>query len=198
MKQTAISGIVNAELLAMIPRAATRVVEVGCSGGALARQYRLANPRCEYVGIETDPDHAEAARPHCSRMLVGNIEHLPEAEFATLLPADCWVFGDVLEHLYDPWAVLRRIRASERDEHDRRRVHTQPAALDDAGTHQRGRLPVRGQPGSSIERTFAGSPAERSRSCSTPPDSPSSKRVGGCSTSRSGSAGSEPCAHSPR
>jgi hypothetical protein len=30
--------------------------------------------------------------------------------FSSLFPSDCWIFGDVLEHLYDPWALLKRLR----------------------------------------------------------------------------------------
>ena len=41
-----------------------------------------------------------------------NIENMSDTVFESLLPATCWIFGDVLEHLYDPWAVLRRIRRS--------------------------------------------------------------------------------------
>ena len=38
---------VNADLLALIPPHALRVVEAGCSVGALAREYRAANPDSE-------------------------------------------------------------------------------------------------------------------------------------------------------
>jgi 2-polyprenyl-3-methyl-5-hydroxy-6-metoxy-1,4-benzoquinol methylase len=110
MKQTPLHEKVNAELLALIPRDATRVVEVGCSSGALAREYRKTNPRCDYVGIEIDPEYAAVARAHCSSVLVANIEHIGDEQFNSLFPVSCWVFGDVLEHLYDPWSVLRRIR----------------------------------------------------------------------------------------
>ena len=114
MKQTPIHDNHNAELLALLPTDAARVVEVGCSSGALAREYRKLNPGCEYTGIEIDPDYAAAARAHCSRVLVGNVEGMSDAEFSSLLPVDCWIFGDVLEHLYDPWSALRRIRAASR------------------------------------------------------------------------------------
>ena len=109
MKQTPIHDNFNAELLAIIPRNEHRIVEVGCSSGALAKQYRKANPKCEYIGLEIDPEYAERARTWCTRVHVGNIEHLDDSTFVQLLPNSCWVFGDVLEHLYDPWAVLRRI-----------------------------------------------------------------------------------------
>lgn len=110
MKQTPIHDNFNADLLAMMPAGARRIVEVGCSGGALAREYRKANPRCEYIGIEIDEGYAAIARDRCTRVLSGSIEQLPDPDFDSLTPADCWVFGDVLEHLYDPWAVLRRLR----------------------------------------------------------------------------------------
>jgi hypothetical protein len=41
-----------------------------------------------------------------------DIETVPDTEFATRFRADCWVFGDSLEHLRDPWRVLRNVRRS--------------------------------------------------------------------------------------
>jgi 2-polyprenyl-3-methyl-5-hydroxy-6-metoxy-1,4-benzoquinol methylase len=115
MKSTPINYSYNPELLATIPAEATRVVEVGCSGGGLAKMFRETNPQCEYIGIDVDPEYAEVSRKWCSKVLVGNIEKMDEEIFGSLFPSDCWVFGDVLEHLYDPWALLKRIRSRLRD-----------------------------------------------------------------------------------
>jgi 2-polyprenyl-3-methyl-5-hydroxy-6-metoxy-1,4-benzoquinol methylase len=112
MKQTPIHDKFNPDVLALIPGGASRVVEVGCSSGALAKAYLATNPKSEYVGIEIDPAYAEIAKASCTRVVVDNIEHMTDAVFATLFPSTCWVFGDVLEHLYDPWALLLRIRQS--------------------------------------------------------------------------------------
>lgn len=112
MKSTPLHGNLNAELLELMPTDARRVVDVGCMAGTLAQAYLQRNPGCDYIGIELDADYAELAGRHCRRVIVGNIEHLADAEFRTLLPADCWAMGDVLEHLYDPWRLLRTIRAS--------------------------------------------------------------------------------------
>jgi SAM-dependent methyltransferase len=112
MEQTPLRDYFNADLLALVPVDATRVVEVGCGSGAMAREYRKRNPACQYVGIEIDPVYADASRFYCDEVLVGSIESLSDEVFKTLFPSSCWIFGDVLEHLYDPWAVLRRIRAS--------------------------------------------------------------------------------------
>jgi 2-polyprenyl-3-methyl-5-hydroxy-6-metoxy-1,4-benzoquinol methylase len=112
MKHTPIHDNANMDLLALVPRDVRRLVDVGCMGGSLAREYRKINPRCEYIGIEIEPEYADVARVHCDKVIVGNIEHMEDAVFASLFPSDCWIFSDVLEHLYDPWSVLRRIRAS--------------------------------------------------------------------------------------
>src|SRR5438105_11540086 len=102
MRSTAAHDTPNPDLLAMVPGGLARVVEVGCSTGALARAYRAANPGCDYVGIEVDPAHAAAARAACSSVIAADVEGLDEPTFAGLFPADCWVFGDSLEHLKDP------------------------------------------------------------------------------------------------
>lgn len=109
MKQTPIHDQHNPDLLNLIPLEAKRVIEVGCSSGALARAYRELNPACEYIGTEIDSNYAEIARQHCRQVFVGNIEQMLDEIQITQGAFDCWVFGDVLEHLYDPWHVLKRI-----------------------------------------------------------------------------------------
>jgi 2-polyprenyl-3-methyl-5-hydroxy-6-metoxy-1,4-benzoquinol methylase len=110
MYQTPLNLGLNGDLLAVIPSDASRIVEVGCSGGGLAREYRRMNPNCEYIGLEINAQYADVARERCTRVRVGDIEHLSDDIFESIAPASSWIFGDVLEHLYDPWAVLRRIR----------------------------------------------------------------------------------------
>jgi len=100
----------NVNVLQLLPPAMPRIVEVGSSSGALAAAYRSFNPACEYVGIEIDAEYAVRSAQRCSRVLTGNIENMPDEQLRELLPVDCWVFADVLEHLYDPWRLLRRLR----------------------------------------------------------------------------------------
>ena len=109
MQPTPANEGVNVDLLALIPPGASRVVEAGCSVGTLAREYRAANPDCDYVGIELEPVFAELARRHCTRVLEADLERMSDADLDALAPADCWVLGDVLEHLVDPWRFLSRL-----------------------------------------------------------------------------------------
>jgi SAM-dependent methyltransferase len=110
MKQTPAHSVVNRDLLGLMPAGARRVVEVGCMHGALAREYRAANPGVHYTGIDIDPEYAQVAQTACDVALAGDIERFDAAAFASLFPSDCWVFGDCLEHLRDPWRILRQIR----------------------------------------------------------------------------------------
>lgn len=98
---------VNRDLMAMIPPDAGRVLEIGCGTGAMASQYRRINPKCEYVGVEMDVDAAAEAvcNPDLSFVHQDRIENVlnylaDEDRF------DVLVFGDVMEHLEHPDAVL--------------------------------------------------------------------------------------------
>jgi hypothetical protein len=112
MKQTPINQVHNVDVLNFMRRDFSCVVEVGSSSGVLAQAYRLVNPACRYVGIEIDADYAQASKSHCTDVIVGNVEKLSDEIFHGLSDAQCWVFADALEHLYDPWQLLSRIKAS--------------------------------------------------------------------------------------
>jgi glycosyltransferase involved in cell wall biosynthesis len=100
---------VNADLLRLLPRDARLVVEVGCGSGALAAQYRLFNPQVQYLGIERHWPAVEQAARRLDRVVYSDAE-LTTLEQLGIGPetVDCLVYGDVLEHLADPWDLLRR------------------------------------------------------------------------------------------
>lgn len=112
MEQTPVHEQHNTELLAFIPQNASRLVEVGCSSGALAREYKKVNPSCQYTGVEISAEYAELAQRHCDTVLVTDIESHTDRVLAHTAGSDCWIFGDSLEHLRDPWGLLRGIRAN--------------------------------------------------------------------------------------
>jgi len=89
-------------------RPGARVLDVGCASGYLAERYAARG--CRVFGIESDAANAERARRFCENVVVGDIENANDrAELPG--PFDFVVFGDVLEHLRDPWAVLAATRA---------------------------------------------------------------------------------------
>jgi SAM-dependent methyltransferase len=110
LEQTPATDVHNADLLDLIPQSANKLVEVGCSTGALARAYKAKNPKSKYIGIEVEPSYAEQARAFCDTCVVGNIEEFESDFWKAQGDTDCWIFGDVLEHLKDPWLTLEHIR----------------------------------------------------------------------------------------
>lgn len=79
------------------------VLDVGCSEGYLAAA--LARRGCRLYGIETDPAAAAAAREHCIEVWNIDVEDVTAREVVPET-VDTILFGDVLEHMRDPWAVL--------------------------------------------------------------------------------------------
>lgn len=100
----------NPLLAALIPQQARRIVEVGCSTGGLAQGLKAARePGLHVVGLELDARAADMARRHCDEVIHLNIDEAEVEFFASQQGHDCWVFGDVLEHLRDPWRVLAEV-----------------------------------------------------------------------------------------
>jgi methionine biosynthesis protein MetW len=84
-----------------VPRGA-RVLDVGCASGHLAALLRDRRG-CTVVGIERDSQAAAEARERGIEVRLADVEDDLAVE-----GFDVVVFGDVLEHLRDPAAALRR------------------------------------------------------------------------------------------
>ncbi len=82
------------------------VLDVGCAHGYLAEVLRAQG--CRVTGIEQDAGDAARARTHCERVLERDLEQPGWADDLGATRFDAIVFADVLEHLRDPAAVLRR------------------------------------------------------------------------------------------
>jgi SAM-dependent methyltransferase len=91
------------EVAALVPPECLRVLEVGCGSGELGRLLRARGHHV--TGIELVPEMAERARRWLDRVETADVETdgfpFPPASF------DALIFADVLEHLVDPWRVLR-------------------------------------------------------------------------------------------
>ncbi len=92
--------------LALIPHG-SRVLEVGSAAGHVTQV--LKRQGCEVTGLELDPALASLARSLCRRMVVGNIEDL-DLDAQVPEEFDVILCGDILEHLKDPEAVLRKLK----------------------------------------------------------------------------------------
>ncbi len=96
----------NPDLLQRIPLTAKKVLELGCGAGALGTALKRRNPDVFYAGLELDDEAAAIARERLDHVTVFNADtdDIPK-DVIENGPYDAVVFGDVLEHLRDPWAV---------------------------------------------------------------------------------------------
>ena len=97
------------EVQALVPREARRVLDLGCSSGALGAALK-ARQGCEVVGVEIDAEYGEDARSRLDAVHVADVQELaasPDLE-ERLGRFDCLLCADVLEHLVDPWTALER------------------------------------------------------------------------------------------
>lgn len=95
----------NPELLEKIPLSAKTVLDVGCGLGTLGLEYRRRNPKARYLGIDIEPDAIAVAKTRLTEVFCGDAEKTP-MPFEVPEGIDCIVYGDVLEHFIDPWALL--------------------------------------------------------------------------------------------
>ena len=83
-----------------------RVLDVGAADGSVARL--LTGRGCRVWGIEVDETAARAAATICQRVFIRDVEHTELDAELEATPFDTILFLDILEHLRDPLALLKR------------------------------------------------------------------------------------------
>jgi SAM-dependent methyltransferase len=105
----------NMPLFRAVPPGAKRILDVGCAQGRLGQTLKQHGPAGRQVyGIERNQAAAEIAMQCLDG--VYNIDvtrDLPPIEENSL---DALIFGDVLEHLYDPLDVIKRLSRLLKDD----------------------------------------------------------------------------------
>ncbi|MBF2014654.1 MAG: methyltransferase domain-containing protein [Rivularia sp. T60_A2020_040] len=89
-----------------------RVIDFGCATGYFARL--LTNRGCEVIGVEVNSKAAKIAEQYCKQVIVADLDFvsLNDILSESILEEkfDIAVFGDILEHLRNPWKVLEETR----------------------------------------------------------------------------------------
>jgi 2-polyprenyl-3-methyl-5-hydroxy-6-metoxy-1,4-benzoquinol methylase len=97
----------NTSIAKMLPLVGRdkRVVDFGCATGYLANL--LTQEGCKVTGVEINPEAAKVAEAYCDKVIVADLDYTDITELLAHETYDVAVFGDVLEHLRDPWRILR-------------------------------------------------------------------------------------------
>lgn len=95
------------DIVACVPPGARQILDVGCSNGSLGAALRSEVPGRMVWGIEADPTFRREAAARIDRVVQADLNELDWAETFATHRFDALIFADVLEHLRDPWTVLR-------------------------------------------------------------------------------------------
>lgn len=97
------------DLTSLVPPDARRLLDIGCAEGNFGARMMEKRPGMEVWGIEPMSEVAARAEARLTRIVCGTVEsalaEIPDGHF------DCITFNDVLEHLVDPWEVLRTVQS---------------------------------------------------------------------------------------
>jgi len=95
------------DLIDLIPQNVANVLEVGAGVGKMGANLRRRGFK-KIVGIEISKEAGDKATQYYDELIVGDVENLqlkyPDGYF------DCIIYADVLEHLIDPWKVIKEQR----------------------------------------------------------------------------------------
>jgi 2-polyprenyl-3-methyl-5-hydroxy-6-metoxy-1,4-benzoquinol methylase len=91
-----------------VPSTARAILDLGCSTGTLGAALK-ARQGAVVLGVELGPNYAQEANDRLDRVIVGDAESFAAGPPPPEAPFDCLIAADVLEHLVDPWAVLRGV-----------------------------------------------------------------------------------------
>jgi SAM-dependent methyltransferase len=98
---------VRSDVAQLVSHNCHNILEIGCGFGELGRLL-VERQSCQIDGVEINPDAEPYLKQVYKRYWIGDIEQI---EFDQKQQYDCILLPDVLEHLVDPWALLKRLTA---------------------------------------------------------------------------------------
>lgn len=96
----------KAWMLPLIKEGPNRVLDLGCASGRVGQKLLETGRAKELIGAEIFASAAAEAAKIYNKVYVGDVE---ESELPYVDHFDYVICGDILEHLKDPYTVVRRI-----------------------------------------------------------------------------------------
>ncbi len=102
------------EVIEFVPESAMKILEIGCGAGSTGKLLKEQNKGREVVGVEFNKEAAKSASGVLDKVFTGDIEKLtlpyPKRYF------DAIIYADVLEHLNNPEALLKKHKQLLKDD----------------------------------------------------------------------------------
>jgi 2-polyprenyl-3-methyl-5-hydroxy-6-metoxy-1,4-benzoquinol methylase len=95
------------DIVDAVPTSAMRILDVGCSNGAVGAALKAAVINRTVIGIDADDSLLADARVSLDHVIKADLNHFSYRRAFASNAFDCLIFADVLEHLTDPWKHLR-------------------------------------------------------------------------------------------
>lgn len=103
-----LNSIVRKDLINLMPEKVSTVLEVGCGIGKTGKAI-VERKKATVVGIDISEEAIAYAKTlNCyQKLLVCNLDKFPVPQEIEQETFDCILYPDVLEHLRNPWDLLR-------------------------------------------------------------------------------------------
>lgn len=96
---------VRVDILDLVPGQCKKILDVGCGTGLTAAAIK-EKTNAKVFGLELFPEAAQQAKKQMDDVFVEDVSAFFDKEPAQQY--DCIIFADILEHIVDPWKVLKQ------------------------------------------------------------------------------------------
>jgi len=95
------------ELIQMVEGSGNKILDIGCGEGQTGWVLKESGKAREVVGIELNEDAAKRAEGRLDKVIIGDVEKI----IFSFQPEyfDYIILGDVVEHLIDPWRMIKQL-----------------------------------------------------------------------------------------
>ncbi|KPA15689.1 type 12 methyltransferase [Candidatus Magnetomorum sp. HK-1] len=109
--QTNYHQYINTPLINFISTPPHRILDIGCAGGKLAGVLKAKFPGVYIAGIEPNHTAARQAENYLDKVMNGTFETIDlNTEGITPHSFDTAILSDVIEHVYNPWDMMIRLK----------------------------------------------------------------------------------------
>jgi len=114
-KEEGYYGNIRDDIISLVQKGPNKILEIGCGRGCTLKKLKELGKASKVCGVEIDKDSAQYAKAYLDYMVKGDIEEMSSLPFDRSY-FDYIIFADVLEHLINPWKVLKMVNNYLSDE----------------------------------------------------------------------------------